>query len=102
MAGCEHPTSPERGEGPFRACAQRRGPHARCWHPRVSPKRDSRTPIPLPLAATAGRPAPGSGWAVLGKGKPAYSSDGIRCGGFRPAEAGEGACGPLRSPERSA
>lgn len=31
--------------------------------------------------------------------KPAYSSDGIRCRGLRPAEAGEGACGPLRSPE---
>jgi hypothetical protein len=33
------------------------------------------------------------------KSERAYSSDGIRCRGFRPAEAGEGACGPLRSPE---
>lgn len=41
------------------------------------------------------------GRAMLGKGEPAYSSDGIRCRGFRPAEAGEGACGPLRSPERA-
>ena len=38
---------------------------------------------------------------MLGESKPAYSSDGIRCRGFRPAEAGEGACGPLRSPERA-
>ncbi len=51
-----------------------------------------------PLAAEDVRPLPADGSYGSEWSKPAYSSDETRCRGFRPAEAGEGACGPLRSP----
>ncbi len=49
------------------------------------------------VQASPGGTSYGSEWS-----KPAYSSDETRCRGFRPAEAGEGACGPLRSPKGGA
>jgi hypothetical protein len=103
MAGHDQPATSVCGAGLCRACAQWRGLDRKGWHSGGSRKGNRRVPVPLSLPSSGGQlDAVATVSTLPTKSKPAYSSDETRCRGFRPAEAGEGACGPLRSPKGGA